>query len=88
MSRDGVFSCKTCFSFFRRLVLWFCWLLRAIRLVLMYKDGFASLKDELVMVGAWLPLGGRVWVRITMGQIGIGLAWRKCNDCEGMYRGK
>lgn len=57
MSRDGVFSCKTCFSFFERLVLWFCWLLRAIRLLFMYKDGFVSLKDELVMVGAWLPLG-------------------------------
>lgn len=47
----------------------------------MYKDGFTSLKDEFVMFGAWLPLGGRVWVRITMGQIGIGLAWRKCNIC-------
>lgn len=31
-------------------------------------------------------VGGRVWVRIAMGQIGIGLAWRKCNTCGGMYR--
>lgn len=53
----------------------------------MYKDGFHSLKDELVMSGAGLLVvswgGGRVWVRITMGQIGIGLAWRKCNTCGG-----
>lgn len=63
MPRDGVFSYKACcFSFFFGcLILRVCWLLCAIWLLFMYRDGFVPLKDELVMFGARLPgvlLGG------------------------------
>lgn len=68
-----------------------CWLLRAIWLLFHVQGWICSSEGRVGDVWCQVTgsfVGGRVWVRITMGQIGIGLAWRKCNTCGGMYRGK